>query len=86
MNTAQMWVKAQSDGKIYECIDGDIAYSKDRGLVDKYDLKTPWQLGSWDYKKQYALDNLMNCEWKEMNCNMTIKEAEERFGIKIIAD
>lgn len=86
MNTAEMWVKAQSDGKIYECIDGDVAYSKDRGLVDKYDLDTPWRLDSWDYKKQYALDALMECEWKEMDCNMTIQEAEKRFGINIIVN
>ena len=85
MNTAEMWVKAQHDGKIYECIDGDIAYAKDRGLVDQYDLHTPWELGSWDCAGQNALDDLMNCEWKEMDCNMTIEEAEKRFGIKIIA-
>ena len=47
MNTAEMWIKAQQDGKIYECVNGDIAYSKDRGLVEKYDLKTPWNLDSW---------------------------------------
>ena len=84
MNTAEMWIKAQSDGKIYECIDGDIVYSKDRGLVDKDDMNTPWRLGSWDYKEQYALDDLMNCEWKEMDRNMTIEEVEKRFGIKIL--
>ena len=83
MNTAEMWVKAQNDGKIYECIDGDIAYSKDRGLVEKYDLTTPWELRCWDLPEE-GLDGLMNCEWAEMDCVMTIKEAEEKFGIKII--
>lgn len=83
MNTAEMWMKAQNDGKIYECIDGDIAYSKDRGLIDKYDFTT-WKLGSWDYEGQNALDKLMDCKWEEMECVMTIEEAEEKFGIKII--
>ena len=84
MNTGEMWAIAQNDGKIYECIDGDIAYSKDMGLVDKYDFHSPWYLGSWDYKNQYGLDDLMNCKWQEMSKAMTIKEAESRFGIKII--
>lgn len=86
MNTAEMWIKAQNDGKIYENIDGDIAYSKDRGLVDKYDLNTPWVLSAWDWEGKNALDSLMNCKWEEINNVMTIEEAEERFGIVIIRD
>lgn len=87
MNTAEMWLKAQDDGKIYECVNGDIAYSKDMGLVDKYDFNEPWSLECWDYKKQYGLDDLMkNCVWEEMNNTMTIEEAEERFNIRIIRD
>ena len=84
MNTAEMWTTAQNDGKIYESVDGDIAYSKDMGLVDKYDFNSPWCLDAWEDKKQYGLDDLMSCEWKEMSNYMTIKEAESRFGIKII--
>lgn len=86
MNTAEMWLKAQFDGKIYECVNGDIAYSKDRGLVDKYDLNTPWGLEAWEHKKNRGIDELMICEWEEMNNIMTIEEAEERFGIKIIVE
>jgi hypothetical protein len=85
MNTAEMWIKAQIDGKIYENIDGEIAYSKDRGLIDKYDFTT-WKLGAWDWEEKNALDSLMNCRWRVMDNVMTIEEAEERFGIKIIAD
>lgn len=85
MNTAEMWIKAQNDGKIYECIDGDIAYSRDRGLVDKYELTT-WNLGCWDCEGKNALDSLMNCKWEEAQCIMTIKQAEEKFGITIIVD
>ena len=85
MNTAEMWVKAQNDGKIYENIDGDIAYSKDRGLIDKYNFTT-WKLDSWDWEGKSALDSLMNCQWEEMDGVMTIEEAEKRFGIKIIVN
>ena len=85
MNTAEMWLKAQIDGKIYECINGEIAYSKDRGLVDKCDLNTPWGLEAWEHYGAKGLDELMaDCKWAEMNNAMTIKEAEEKFGIKII--
>lgn len=86
MNTAEMWIKAQDDGKVYECVNGEIAYSRDMGLVDKYDFNEPWNLDAWGYKKQYGLDDLMkNCEWREMIV-MTIEEAEEKFGIRIIVD
>ena len=87
MNTAEMWLKAQNDGKIYECINGDIAYSKDRGLVEKDDLNTPWKLSAWEHCGARGLDELMaDCEWEEMNDVMTIEEAEEKFGIKIIVN
>lgn len=84
MNTAEMWVKAQNDGNTYECVDGDIAYSKERGLVEKYDINTPWPLGAWDWEQNRGLDSLMNCKWQVMDNVMTIEEAEERFGIRII--
>ena len=84
MNTAEMWLKAQNDGKIYECVGEDIAYSKDMGLVDKDDFNRPWCLDAWEYKKQYGLDDLMSCKWQEMDNTMTIEEAELKFGIKII--
>ena len=48
MNTAEMWLKAQEDGKVYECVSGDIAYSKEMGLVDKYDFDEVWELTKWD--------------------------------------
>lgn len=87
MNTAEMWIKAQIDGKIYECVNGDMAYSKDKGLVDKDDFRTPWSLEAWGYCGAKGLDELMaDCKWKEMNDVMTIEEAEERFGIRIIVD
>lgn len=84
MNTAEMWLKANKDGKIYECIDGDIAYSKDMGLVDKDDFKKPWSIHAWDYRMERCLDDIMSCEWREMNNVMTVEEAEQKFGIKIV--
>ena len=84
MNTAEMWIKAQEDGKIYECIDGDMAYSRDMGLVDKYCFDSPWGLDSWG-NGAHGIDELLgNCEWEEMSNIMTIEEAEDRFGIRIV--
>lgn len=86
MNTAEMWLKAQNDGKIYECIDGDMAYSKNMGLVDKWDFDEPWGLEAWKVERENGLDSLMECEWQVMGNAMTIEEAETRFGIKIVRD
>ena len=84
MNTAEMWLKAQEDGKVYECVKGDIAYSKEMGLVDKYDFNEVWELTNWDYLGTRALDNLLGgCEWKEMK-TMTKEEAEQQLGVKIV--
>ena len=83
MNTAEMWIKAQSDGKIYETIDGDVAYSKSMGLVDKWDFEYTWLLEAWD-GEEGGIDGLMTCQWKEMGDVMTVEEAEEQFGIRII--
>ena len=83
MNTAEMWLKAQKDGKIYECINGDIAYSKELGLVGKDDFDA-WGLDSWGSGAHGIDDFLGNCKWEEMGVVMTIKEAEKKFGIRIV--
>ena len=86
LNTAEMWLKAQEDGKIYECINGDIAYSKAMGLVDKDNFNVVWQLSNWDCDRAKALDNLLGgCEWREMPIKIMAKhEAEVEFGIRIV--
>lgn len=84
MNTAEMWVKAQKNGATYECIDGDMAYSKKMGLVDKFNFNEPWNLSAWKEDNEKGLDYLMECEWQVMDNVMTIEEAEQRFQIKII--
>ena len=86
MNTAEMWIKAQEDGKIYECVNGDMAYSRDYGLVDKYDFSYGWTLDAWKADGARGIDVLLSDEWKVMDNAMTIKEAEERFGIKIVGN
>lgn len=83
MNTAEMWLKAQEDGKTYENINGEMAYSKKYGLVEKYNFENPWGLEAWESYKQKGLDDLLSCEWEEMNA-ITIEEAERRLGVKII--
>ena len=86
LNTAEMWLKAQEDGKIYECINGDIAYSKAIGLVDKDDFNKVWKLSNWDCDRAKALDSLLgDCEWREMPIKiMTKHEAAVEFGIRIV--
>lgn len=85
MNTAEMWLEAQKTGKVYECVDGDIAYSKNMGLVDKDCFDEEWNLKAWTDCGAHGIDELLgNCHWKEMSNVMTIEEAEIRFGIKII--
>lgn len=93
MNTAEMWLKAQEDGKIYECINGDIAYSKKYGLTDKHNFNNAWGLEAWQYEKERGIDCLLgDCEWEEMeteastDITMTIEEAEKKFGIKIVRE
>ena len=82
MNTVEMWLKAQKDGKIYYY--RDVAYSKKFGFVDKDNFDNPWELAAWDYLGNRNLDGLMtDCGWEEMQV-MTIAEAEAMFGIKIV--
>lgn len=88
MNTAEMWIKAQEDGKTYECVNGNIAYSKENGLFDKITFDG-WPLNAWDCYGACGLDKLLGdcewCEWEEIPSNiMTKAEAEEKFRIKIV--
>jgi hypothetical protein len=84
MNTAEMWLAAQIDGKVYECTDGDMAYSKEYGLVCKYDFQDPWNLSAWEENGARGIDDLLNYRWAEMKNVMTIEEAEKKLGVIII--
>ena len=83
MNTAEMWSKAQNDMKTYVCINGDVAYSKKHGLTHKNNFDRPWLLSAWDSYQERGLDDLLNCEWEEIDNVMSIEEAEKKFGIRI---
>lgn len=77
MNTAEMWLNAQEDGKIYYC--NSVKYQKDIGLINVATEK-PWPLGAWT-----SLDKLMKEEWERYQ-TMTKSEAEAKFNIKIVGE
>ena len=78
MNTAEMWLKAQEDGKMYRS--NDVLYSKVCGFVDIDDLE-PWPIECMP-----SIESIFNWDgWHEYDkpC-MTKAEAEEKFGIRIV--
>ena len=89
LNTAEMWLKAQNDGKTYRS--GDVLYSKKTGLIDMAIPDSAWGIAAWAADKddiegqKYELDNLMNEKWVEYDMpTMTRKEAEALLGVKIV--
>ncbi len=83
MNTAEMWIKAQSDGYTYECPEHKMLYSKRVGLVENgYCFNDTIYIG--DLPSSDTLDEFMSYEWKLADGYMTIEEAEEKYGIKIV--
>lgn len=79
MNTAEMYLQAQKDGKYYRC--NSMVYQKDKGLMDDY-MEEWGGLGNWNTPG--AFDELMAGEWELWDSVMTRAEAEKKFGIKII--
>lgn len=89
MNTAEMWLEAQKTGARYECVNSNIAYSKDLGLVVKDDRGISWDLlcldGGGGGAK--ALDDLLSgYQWKMAEEPISISEAEKLLGRRIIVD
>ena len=74
MNTAQMWLAAQSDGKTYKV--NDMRYSRKNGFHDKDGRR-------WDPDAFKSIEEIMNCQWVECK-QMTREEAEKRLGVDII--
>lgn len=74
-----MYALAQANGKFYISHDADAIYSRESGLVEKDDIESPIDLGSFG-----SLKCLMQSTWEEMTNVMTKAEAEEKFGIRII--
>ena len=77
MNTAEMWLKAQEDGKTYQC--NDVFYNKKHGFVDS-DFQ-PWPINCVDF-----IDNIFGWDnWYEYEIPlMTKAEAEAEFKIRIV--
>lgn len=79
MNTAEMWLKAQEDGKIYRVVGGDMVYDRCRGFFNE-EVQKPWRVTAFD-----DIDQIFGLEWEESKePRMTIEEAEKKFGIKIV--
>ena len=78
MNTAEMWLKAQEDGKTYYSKDADALYSKEFGLVEEGDISQKVSMGDFP-----TFEHLMQSEWEEVKA-MSKAEAEKKYGIRIV--
>ena len=81
LNTAQMWLKAQEDGKAYIVEQGTISYSKERGLFypNSYELCDLINFRKW------SINDFMNLQWTEIHeKTITRSEAEKQLGVKIV--
>ena len=77
LNTAEMWLKAQEDGKTYIC--NSVLYNKKTGFISVTELK-PWPISAFD-----NIENLMEAQWSLYQEEiMTKAEAEKKFGIRIV--
>ena len=77
MNTAEMWLKAQEDGKTYIC--NSVLYNKKTGFISATGLK-PWPISAFD-----NIENLMEAQWSLYQEEiMTKAEAEKKYGIRIV--
>ena len=77
MNTAEMWLKAQEDGKTYIVKQQTLCYSKQRGLFHATNCHSNFN--------NFTLDKFLSLEWTEMREKiMTKAEAEKKFGIRIV--
>ena len=77
LNTAEMWLKAQEDGKTYIVKQQTLCYSKQRGLFHATNCHSNFN--------NFTLDKFLSLEWTEMQEEiMTKAEAEKKFGIRIV--
>ena len=77
MNTAEMWLKAQEDGKTYIC--NSVLYNKKTGFISAIELK-PWPISVFA-----NIDTLMEAQWSlHQEEIMTKAEAEKKYGIRIV--
>lgn len=78
LNTAEMWLKAQEDGKTYYSKEADALYSKEFGLVEGGDISQKVSMGDFP-----TFEHLMKSKWEEVKV-MSKAEAEKKFGIRIV--
>lgn len=78
MNTAEMWLKAQEDGKTYYSKEADALYSKEFGLVEGGDISQKVSMGDFP-----TFEHLMKSKWEEVKV-MSKAEAEKKYGIRIV--
>lgn len=76
MNTAEMWLKAQENRKMYRT--NDVGYSKKTGFIDF------WDGSKWPVTCVDTIDAIFSWDgWEEVK-TMTKAEAEEKLGVKIV--
>ena len=78
LKTAEMWLKAQEDGKTYYSKKADAFYSKEFGLVEEEDISQKVSMGDFP-----TFEHLMQSEWEEVKV-MSKAEVEKKFGIRIV--
>ena len=78
LNTAEMWLKAQEDGKTYYSKKADALYSKEFGLVEEEDISQKVSMGDFP-----TFEYLMQSEWEEVKV-MSKAEVEKKYGIRIV--
>lgn len=79
MNTTEMFIQANKDGKTY--VSEDMRYSKGSGFYNPTS-GTPWIAGAFRY-----VNDIFELKWKLKPDNeMTKAEAEAKFNIKIVGD
>lgn len=78
MNTAEMWLKAQEDGKTYYSKEAEALYSKEIGLVEEGDISLKVSMGDFP-----TFEHLMKSKWEEVKV-MSKAEAEKKYGIRIV--
>lgn len=78
MRTAEMVIAANENDKTYRSIGGDMRYNNNKGFHNIYGSQ--WQGSAFRF-----VNDVFDIKWEEAPENeMTVKEAEEKFGIKII--
>lgn len=80
MNTAEMWLAAQVDGRVYKCPKEKMLYSKKFGLINGGICNDIIDLDEFDC----SFNQLMSYVWYVADEFITIEEAEQRLGVKII--